>query len=107
LVQNTNPFSLSNESVKSGQSAVNCHIFTNPVTFERTHLKTILALLCILSLAGCAELLKLQGQAAEKTAQGVGYVCSNTDTEFRGKFVDEVNEKAAPNSIQIVCGVKE
>ncbi len=52
---------------------------------------------------GCAQLLKLQGQAAEKAAQGITEYCKNTDEAFRAKFRAEVNAKAFPNSAQITC----
>lgn len=51
----------------------------------------------------CAQLLKLQGQGAEKAAQGIEEYCKNTDAAFRTKFRAEVNAKAAPNHAEITC----
>lgn len=64
-----------------------------------------LVVICLagIALIGCAQLLKLQGQAEEKTVQGIEAICENTDEEFRAKFIAGVNEKAAPNSIQVNC----
>ena len=52
---------------------------------------------------GCAQLLKLQGQSAEKAAQAISAYCKNTDATFRANFRAEVNAKAAPNSAEITC----
>jgi len=52
---------------------------------------------------GCAQLLKLQGQTAEKAAQAIEAYCKNTDETFRAQFRAEVNAKAFPNSAQITC----
>jgi hypothetical protein len=56
-------------------------------------------------LGACSFLLKLQGQAEEKTVQGIEAVCKNTDEDFRQSFLAGVNAKAAPNSISITCAV--
>lgn len=66
-------------------------------------MKTILVALLSLSLLGCSTLLKLQGQAEEKTAQGVEAYCKNTDQSWRTQFELGVNAKAFPNSIVIYC----
>jgi len=62
---------------------------------------TVLALI----LGACSTLLRLQGQAEEKTVQGIEAVCKNTDEAFRTSFLAGVNAKAAPNSISITCAV--
>lgn len=59
--------------------------------------------LALIALAGCAQLLKLQGQSAEKAAQAIEAYCKNTDAEFRAKFRAEVNARAFPNSAEITC----
>jgi len=66
-------------------------------------LKLLSIVILAVSLTACAQLLKIQGQAAEKIAQGIGEYCKNTDAAFREKFRDEVNAKAAPNSAAITC----
>jgi len=58
-----------------------------------------------LILGACSTLLRLQGQAEEKTVQGVEAVCKNTDLAFRDTFFNNVNAKAAPNRIEITCAV--
>ena len=63
----------------------------------------IAIVLLTLFVVGCAQLLKLQGQTAEKAAQAIEAYCENTDEEFRAKFRAEVNAKAFPNSAQIIC----
>lgn len=63
----------------------------------------IAIVLLTLFVVGCAQLLKLQGQTAEKAAQAIEEYCKNTDADFRAKFRAEVNAKAAPNSAQIIC----
>lgn len=55
------------------------------------------------ALSACAALLRIQGQAAEKIAQGVEDYCQNTDATFRANFRAEVNAKAAPNSVAVHC----
>lgn len=66
-------------------------------------MKMLSVLLALLMLSGCAQLLKLQGQSAEKAAQAIAAYCENTDAAFRAKFRAEVNAKAAPNSAAITC----
>lgn len=67
-------------------------------------MKALIALLTALFfVAGCAQLLKLQGQSAEKAAQAIEAYCRNTDADFRAKFRAEVNAKAFPNSAEITC----
>jgi outer membrane biogenesis lipoprotein LolB len=66
-------------------------------------MKTLSLIIAIFMLSGCAQLLKLQGQAAEKAAQAIEQYCKNTDPDFRAKFRAEVNAKAAPNSAEINC----
>ena len=61
------------------------------------------AIIAAVLLPGCAAVLKLQGQAAEKAAQAVTAYCANTDAAFRASFRTEVNAKAAPNSVEITC----
>ena len=53
--------------------------------------------------SGCAQLLRLQGQATEKAAQGIEAYCKNTDPSFRTVFEAEMNAKAAPHSASITC----
>lgn len=67
-------------------------------------MRTLIVLIVIaFFVTGCAQLLKLQGQAAEKAAQAIESYCKNTDEDFRAKFRAEVNAKAFPNSAQITC----
>lgn len=66
-------------------------------------MKVIVALIAVVALSSCAQLLKIQGQAAEKAAQAVEQYCKNTYSEFRAKFMAEVNAKAFPNSAEITC----
>lgn len=66
-------------------------------------MKTLFVLIAVVMLSGCAQILKLQGQAAEKAAQAIEHYCANTDESFRADFRANVNEKAAPHSAQITC----
>ena len=66
-------------------------------------MKLAIVLLTLFSIIGCAQLLKLQGQSAEKAAQAIAVYCDNTDESFRAKFRAEVNAKAFPHSAQITC----
>jgi hypothetical protein len=70
---------------------------------RRSDMKTLIVVLALASLCGCAQLLKLQGQTAEKAAQAIEAYCKNTDATFRANFKAEVNAKAAPNSAEITC----
>lgn len=66
----------------------------------------IVALLVAMGIGGCAQLLKLQGQSAEKAAQAIEAYCDNTDADFRAQFRAEVNAKAFPNSAEITCAAQ-
>ena len=66
-------------------------------------MKLAIVLVTLFSIIGCAQLLKLQGQTAEKAAQAIEAYCKNTDESFRAQFRAEVNAKAFPNSAQITC----
>ena len=66
-------------------------------------MKYAILIVTMLATVGCAQLLKLQGQTAEKAAQAIEAYCENTDATFRANFRAEVNAKAAPNSAQITC----
>ena len=66
-------------------------------------MKLAIVLLTLFGITGCAQLLKLQGQTAEKAAQAIEAYCKNTDAAFRDGFRAEVNAKSAPNSIEITC----
>jgi hypothetical protein len=62
-----------------------------------------LFLLLSAALPGCAQLLKLQGQATTQAANGISAYCKNTDATFRARFEAEMNAKAVPNSASIFC----
>ena len=66
-------------------------------------MKLAIILVTLFGIIGCAQLLKLQGQTAEKAAQAIEAYCKNTDETFRSGFRAEVNAKAAPNSVEIIC----
>ena len=66
-------------------------------------MKYAILIVTMLATVGCAQLLKLQGQTAEKAAQAIEAYCQNTEESFRAKFRAEVNAKAFPHSAQITC----
>ena len=65
-------------------------------------LPTIIGL--ALFLFGCAQLARFQDKSAEETARVITQYCENTDQTFRDDMREDINEHAAPHSIEVTCG---
>ncbi len=66
-------------------------------------MRAMLILMVVIMFSGCAQLLEFQDKSADRIAKAISEYCENTDTGFREKFRESINEKAAPNAIEVTC----
>lgn len=65
---------------------------------------SIIASLAVVFMSGCTTLDSYQTKAAGEIARGIGHYCNETPQSMREGLRADVNEQAAPDSIEITCG---